>query len=172
MFQEQIAKLTAEHLRTHIRDYLDTIDSKFSGTDKVELRTPQIDVRSLAGGLLVADLDKIPRYSVDCINKSLMQSTDSLWTYQYEGSIAGLISAGDLTSSDRMVKRHAGAVELFLKQHQFFKGISQGDDFLVIELAFSSTNLSGSMEVEKDLWVAGFSTSIFWAVSEDGPGQH
>lgn len=172
MFQEAIAKLTAEHLRDHIRDYLDEVDGRFTGSAKVELRTPQVNTESLAGGLLVADLDKIPRYAVDCINKTLMQTNESLWTYQYEGSIAGVISAADLQSTDRMVKRHSGAVELFLKRHQFFKGIDQGDDFLVIELAFSSTNLSGSMEVETGLWVAGFSTSIYWAVSEDGPGQH
>jgi hypothetical protein len=71
-----------------------------------------------------------------------------------------------------MVKRHAKAVETFIKQHRLLQGIPEQDNFLIVEFSFSSTSLSGAMEVEENLWVSAFSTSIHWAVSEDGPGQH
>lgn len=176
MFQEQIAKITADHLRSHIEAYLGEINEETTGTDKIILSIPTVDTDSMAGGLLTTDIDKIPKYAVDCINKSLLSNDESLWLYQYEGAIAGLVAAESVQSVDKLVKRHGRAVEHFLKEHQFLHSSVGGEDnFFIRELSYSSTTLSGAMEVEdgdNPIWVAGFSVDAFWAVSEDGPRQH
>jgi hypothetical protein len=174
MFQKDIAKITADHLRTHIKVYLDQVNAAY---DKlVTLEVPQtIDVASMAGGVMAVRLDKLPAYGVDCIGKAVAVTTDDLIEYQYDGHIAGTIVASDRDTADDLVKRHERAVETFIRDHQFLHQ-PQNLGFTLREMGFLSANFSGALlenvDDTKEIWLAGFVINLGWITSEDGPRQH
>ena len=176
MYQEQLAKLTADHLRTHIKAYLDIVDAMFAGNDNVPLLVPKtIEPASLVGGMVTA-FDKIlPQYGIDVMGKQLAASDDSLWSYEYAGQINGLVHGGSQEAVDKLVKRHAAAVELFIRNHRV---LHQEDNlqYRVVEFVFVASDFSGAEDLgEHDsgpIWLAGFSINVSWFTSEDGPNQH
>ena len=182
MFQEQLAERTAEHLRLHIRDYLDEIDDLFTGSNKIGLKLPNIDSSTLVGGVMQAPPDKLPLLSVDSVEKIEIPSNESLCYYEYSGAIAGLMSASDATTVDKMTKRYAGAVEKFISQHQYLVDHDtnqplQDIGFMIREFRYGGTGLSGAMEVRFEdapntLWVDGFTIPVTWVTSEDQYRQH
>ena len=175
MYQEQIAKVTSEHLRTHIEAYLTDIESLFTGSDKMGLKVPNVSSETLVGGIMSADIDELPIFGVDCVEKQEIQSPEALCYYQYTGAIVGMIVANDAYLADKMIKRYQRAAEFFVRQHQYLH-LHEDPDFTIREFLFTSTSFSGSMEVEleeqKRAWVAGFTTNVLWIASEDQYRQH
>lgn len=175
MFQEAIAKLTSEHLRTHIQAYLSDLEISHTGTDKIGLKVPVVSAETLVGGVMSADVDELPIIGVDCVEKQDLPSNESLCYYQYSGAVVGLIGATDEVIADKMIKRYQSAAELFIRDHRFLH-LESNDDFMIREFLFVNTSFSGSMEVELEeqrrLWVAGFTTNVLWVTSEDQYRQH
>lgn len=175
MFQEALGKLTAEHLRTHINTYLADVQALYTGTDRITLPTPTISDKTLVGGVMSAEIDELPLIGVDCVDKQEIPSGESLYYYQYEGAIVGLVRGADPSMVDRMIKRYERAVEQFVREHQYLHE-EQNDDFMVREFVYQQTSFSGSMEVELEgqtgVWVAGFTCNVSWFTSEDAPRQH
>jgi hypothetical protein len=174
MFQRDLAKLTADHLRAHVNDYLATVNARY---DKpVGLFVPKrIEPASMAGGVFAAPADQLPFYGVDCITKQYGQRTDNVWCWQYNGHIAGLISANNRENADAIVKGHEAAVEAFVMDHQYLHQ-PQGFEFSILEFGLLSVTFSGAepqfIEEDKEIWIAGFEITTFWDTSEAGPGQH
>jgi len=176
MYFEQIGKITADHLRTHIKDYLEEVNGAFTAGDRILLTNPQsIEVASEVSGLLDEFLAALPAYTVDVLTKDLFQADEDLNTYQYVGHIAGLVSSQSQQSVDKLVKRHAAACELFLKRHTW-AGQSTGYPFTILNTLFGNATLSGAEKIDevgdRDIWLASFVLNLIWIVSEDSWAQH
>lgn len=180
MFQEALAKLTADHLRTHIQTYLEDIQGLYTGTDIITLSVPEVSDKTLVGGVMSADIDRLPLIGVDCVEKQEIPSGESLYYYQYDGAIVGLVRGVDESLVDRTVKRYNRAIETFVKEHQYLHDIDTDNplnpEFSIREFLYTNTSFSGSIEVTLDddnkLWVAGFTCNVAWFTSEDYYKQH
>lgn len=177
MFQEQISELTAQHLRTHINSYLSELQAETTGSSKLRLKVPEVISASLVGGMIQTEVSRLPLIGIDCLDKDLIPSNESLNLYQYSGAIVGMVTASDGDSADRLVKRYARVCEKFIKEHLNFHENFETNTkpFSFREFLFSSTRFSGSMEVgEEDerSWIAGFAIEVLWITSEDGEWQH
>jgi len=178
MFHEQIGKLTADHLRTHIKAYLAAIEAEYTSTPKqgVTLTVPKsIEYSSLVGGMMT-EFDKIlPQYGVDVLSKVGGEDIENLFTYNYIGQINGLVSATSRDAVDKLCSRHARAVEYFVKQHQFLHKESNAN-FSILAFGWINLEFSGAENLgeynDREIWIAGFSTDVVWAVSEDSMMQH
>lgn len=178
MFHEQIAKYTADHLRSHIEAYLAEVDAQFTGQDKVSLILPkQIEPASQVGGMIEEFGEILPQYGIDCLTKSPSQDDASLWSYEYAGQINGLVDAGSRQAVDKLLWRHSAAVESFIQDHRYlhqedFTGLG----FSIVEFIFIGTEWSGAEYMgeydERAIWTAAFSSNVSWITSEEGPGQH
>lgn len=175
MFQESIARETAEHLRTHLSGYLQTIAQSFTGSDRLTLKVPTVGSTTLVGGVMQAKMEELPIIGVDCLEKQDVPSGESLCYYQYDGAIAGLFSASSSGDVDRIAKRQAGAVEKFIRDHRFLHELHPSD-YMLREFLYVSTSFSGAIEIdledEKPLWVDGFTMNVLWITSEDMYRQH
>jgi hypothetical protein len=177
MYGENLARLTSDHLRTHIGDYLDTIASEYTGNLSVPLVVPKrIDYSSAVGGM-IQDFDKIlPEYGIDVLGKTLSQDDASLWSYEYAGQINGLVHGGSQEAVDFVIGRHCRAVEYFIMQHRLLHEYQDpAGNFSLLEFAFGGYDLSGAEDIssnEGSLWLAGFSINVSWFTSEVGPDQH
>lgn len=179
MFQEEIANLTADHLRAHIGAYLTTVEDIYA--DGIKLQIPKsIETANLVGGVYNAEPKAMPAYAVDIISKAFNGvDPDSLWTYSYDGHIAGVVSGGSEASVNAMIKRHEQAVEKFVREHEFMHkqvNVLIGNDFSIHELGFTGAAFSGAELVEeknnRQVWIAGFRIDLIWVISESGPNQH
>lgn len=176
MYQEQLAKLTSDHIRTHIKAYLDDIAADFTGAETVPLLVPKrIEPASVVGGM-ISDFDKLlPQYAIDVLGKANSTDDSALWTYEYAGQINGLVNAGSQDAVDKLIKRHEAAVERFIREHRLLHQESN-DRFSIVEFVFAGSDFSGAEDLgEQDgsqLWLAGFSINVSWFTSEDGPDQH
>lgn len=175
MFQEAIGKLTAEHLRTHIVDYLTEIEALYTGSDAIKLKVPTVSDKQLVGGVMAADIDELPLIGVDCVEKQEIPSGESLYYYQYDGAIVGLVRGQDSSVVDRMIKRYQRAAEKYAREHLYLH-LPPQDGFMIREFIYVKTSFSGSMEVELEeqskTWIAGFTCEVSWFTSEDAPRQH
>jgi hypothetical protein len=178
MFQEEVADLTADHLREHIRALLDEISAHYD--DGVQLVTPKsIETDNLVGGVYSSKVGSMPAYAVDIINKTFAgESPEGLWIYAYDGHIAGIVSGSSEEVVNKSVKRHEAATELFVKRHEFMHALEspKGQDFRLRELGFTGAAFSGAEMVDEEnnrqTWIAGFRIDLLWLVSEFGPTQH
>jgi len=176
MFQEQIAKLTADHLRTHIGAYLAAISAEYTAKEGVTLTVPKsIEYSSLVGGMMT-EFDKIlPQYGVDVLSKVIGEDIENLFTYNYLGQINGLVSATSRDAVDKLCTRHARAVEQFIKQHQFMHN-ENNTNYRILGVGFAGLEFSGAENLgtynDREVWIAGFSIDIIWATSEDSAMQH
>jgi hypothetical protein len=173
MFHEQIAKYTADHLRSHIEGYLVRINEQF--TTPATLVVPKsIEPASVVGGMFTAFNEILPQYGIDIVGKNFDESIGDLNTFIYNGQINGMVNANSRAGVDTLALRHAAAVELFIKEHQFMH-LYKTDDFSLLEVAFAGLDFSGAEEINTDdaqLWVAGFSIDLAWWTSEDAAMQH
>lgn len=181
MFQEAIARQTADHFREHIEDYLEAIAASFTGTDRLTLKVPSVSSTTLVGGVMRTPLNALPALGVDCLDKQQMQASEGLCYYQYDGAIAGLVSASSSEEVDKLAKRYAAATEKFVSQHQFLVDHNTGQpyetaDFMMREFIFINTTFSGAIEIELEgeepLWIDGFTMNVLWVTSEDQYSQH
>lgn len=178
MYQEEIAIITVEHLRSHIGDYLSELEARYG--DGVKLQNPKtIEHANLVGGVYNAALTAMPAYAIDITDKVFSGGTNNeLWEYAYNGHIAGIVTGGSEAAVNTIVKRHEQAVEMFIKRHSFMHQTQNqvvGNDFRIVELGFVDAAFSGAEQVQdaqRMVWVAGFRTTLIWIVSEDGPTQH
>jgi hypothetical protein len=179
MYQEEVADITATHLRSHIASYLDTIQSRYA--DSIKLQMPKsIETANLVGGVYNATPKEMPAYVVDVLNKQFSgESTEGLWLYNYTGHIAGVVSGGNEATVNKSVKRHSQAVEQFVRDHQFMHQMENqvvGNSFSFAELVFLSAAWSGAEMVDEEnnrqTWIAGFRIDVLWVISEEGPQQH
>jgi|SRR6185503_15586574 len=185
MFQEEVADLTAEHLRTHIEALLAEIQTRHG--DSVRLLLPKsIETQNLVGGVYNTTFKNMPAYAVDVIEKSFAgESADSLWLYRYDGHIAGVMGGNDEENVNKSCKRHEAAVEQFVRNHLNFHHDPElktqiNSDFDVIGFEFLGAAYSGAEEISGEvaqgegnkLWIAGFRIDLAWVVSEQGPGNH
>jgi len=176
MYHEQIAKLTADHLRTHIAAYLAEIEAEYLGTDKVTLVVPKsIDPASVVGGMMTEFDQILPQYGVDVLNKNLGAEIEGLFTYDYAGQINGIVSSTSRDSVDKLCSRHARAVEKFIKEH-LFNLHSTDPNFTMIGIGFMGLDCSGAENLgtvnDREIWIAAFSINLIWATSEDTAMQH
>lgn len=178
MFQEDLAKITADHLRTHVAGYLASVAARYS--DVVPLVNPtEIIVASAVGGM-IQEFDQIlPKYAVDVFGKQFAESGEDLFTWQYSGQISGLISANSQDSADKLVKRHAASVEAFIMDHLHLHQTSSSpwvDNFYIVSFGFSNSDYSGAEFAgtvnDREIWIAGFSYDCIWLVSEHDSTQH
>ena len=176
MFQEDIAKFTAEHLRTHVKTYLDDWSERFDGSERLTLPVPKVVWNTLVGGAMQTDPKDTPLITVDCLNKQNIQSRDNLYYCEYQGAFAGLVTGASSHDVDRICKRYAAVTEKFIKEHMFIGNGVAFDGFSLMELYYVNTGMSGAMELkleeEQPLWAAGFTTRVGWVASEDQPRQH
>lgn len=181
MFYEALAAKTAEHFRLHIEDYLEEIAAGFTGSDMLTLAVPTVNSATLVGGVMQADVEEMPLIGIDCVDKQDIPSNESLQLYQYQGAIAGIISASSADDVDRMAKRYAAAVEKFVRNHQFLVDHATGEpigtaDFMLREFTYFATTFSGAIEAELEneqpLWIDGFTCHVSWVTSEDQYHQH
>lgn len=174
MFERQIAKITSDHLRTHIKGYLDEVNTWYD--EPVTIVVPKrIEPASMAGGVFAAPLDLLPYYGVDCIGKQPAPRAENAWCYEYTGHIAGLVSSSTRSDVDALVKAHKSAVERFVTKHLFLHQ-ENNSQFSILEFDFLSSSFSGA-EMERntddsEFWIAGFEVDVVWYTSENGPGQH
>jgi len=179
MYQEQVAKLTAEHLRLHLSTYLSELETEFTGSDKLRLSVPEVSTQSLVGGVIQTDVDSMPIVAIDCLDKSAIPSSDSLFYSQYEGAIASMVSGNSSDIVDRRIKRYSRAIEHFVKEHQLFHEdfSTNTKPFSFRELVYVGSRFSGSIELGETeetprIWVAGMVIDVLWITSEDGARQH
>jgi len=177
MYAEEVAILTAKHLREHIQDYLDYVQQLHH--DSVKIQMPKsIETDNLVGGVYNTKLDAMPAYAVDIISKAFTERLEDLWLYSYDGHIAGVVSGQDEVAVNRLIKRHEAAAEMFVKRHEFMHQVQSelGADFSIRQLGFTGAAYSGAELVEerdnRQVWMAGFRIDLIWIVSEDGPHQH
>lgn len=176
MFQELLGKICADHLRTHIRDYLDEVASWTPDQTSTLIVPKRIDVAGQVGGV-VGELDKaLPAYALDVQTKEFAGNPDGLWLYSYVGHIAGMVTAGSEEEAGRQVKRHQAAVELFVRRHQFMH-LESNDYFSIRLFAFLDSDFSGAEQVQvpprdRTIWVDAFRIDFQLDVSEDGPDDH
>lgn len=180
MFQEEVANITAEHLREHIGDYLDILQARYG--DAVKLQGPKsIQTDNLVGGVYNAALGNMPAIAVDIIEKIFAgENPDGLWIYNYQGHIAGVVSAQGEVGANRICKRYEQATEMFVKEHLFMhqseSQLTDPNDFSIHEFGFVGAAFSGAEmikdENDRETWIAGFRIDTLWIVSESGPGQH
>lgn len=178
MYQEEVAKITTEHLRLHIVSYLDELEARYG--DGIKLQNPKsIEYANLVGGVYNAELTAMPAYAVDIVDKVFNGLTDSaLWEYAYNGHLAGIINASSEAAANTIVKRHEQAVEMFVKRHENLHSTQAqvtGNDFSLTGFGFVDAAFSAAEAVQdgtKVVWVAGFRVTMVWIVSEDGPYQH
>lgn len=184
MFQEEIGDLTAKHLRTHINAYLAAVQTLHA--DQVKLQNPKaIETANLVGGVYNTATDRMPALAVDVLNKAYAGNPENLWLYNYEGHIAGVISALDEVTANLIIKRYEEAVETFIREHAnchfdpdttgpFTSQL--GSDFSIMELQFAGAAFSGAEELEtvndNTIWIAGFRIDLNWILSEAGPSNH
>ena len=178
MYFEQIAKVTADHLRLHLPTYLSQISQEFAGLDIVTLQPPNdISVDSLVGGVFAVPLENLPVYAVDALNKQPDPTIIDLYTYLYDGHIVGMVTANSAHDVDRQIKRHEWAVEQYVREHLFLHQLS-GEHFTILGLEFIGSQFSGAEMAEDNedttlqVWVDAFVINVRWTVSEDGPIQH
>jgi hypothetical protein len=178
MYFEQIARLTAEHLNTHIAAYLQAIGTEFTGTDIATLIPPrEIRVDSVVGGVFAAEIDELPLYAVDSLVKNIDPAGEDLYTYLYTGTIIGMVSGETSREVNQMIKRHEWAVEKFIREHLYLHMI-QGTHFTITGFEFNGGSFSGGEQVIDDedptklTWVDAFRIDVTWRVSEDGFSQH
>jgi hypothetical protein len=171
MYQEQLAKLTADHLRTHIKAYLAEIAAGFDAKNQVPLVVPKaIETASAVGGL-IQDFDKIlPRYGVDVFGKDAGATDDSLNSWVYSGQIVGVVHGSSQSSVDKIVKRHMAAVELFIARHRLLH-LEKNNYYSILNFGFVANETSGA-EAIGDLWIAGFTFECIWITSEYEAFQH
>lgn len=177
MFQEEIADLTADHLRTHIKAYLQAVQALHGGT--IKLQVPKtIETANLVGGVYNTSTGKMPAYAIDVLNKTFAGNPENLWLYNYEGHIAGVVAGLDEKSVNLIIKRHEEAAEKFVREHLNLHGLVSliGSDFTIIEFAFIGAAFSGAEELDTTndvtTWIAGFRIDLNWIVSEPGPSNH
>jgi len=178
MYQEEIADITADHLRSHIITYLTQVSAVYG--DSVHLEPPKsIETANLVGGVYNAKLNEMPAYAVDIISKAFAGETnEGLWLYTYDGHIAGVLSGMSEESVNDAIKRHEQAVETFVKAHQYMHQTvsALGNDFSIRELGFAGAAFSGAELVDeqdgREYWIAGFRIDLIWVVSEGGPSDH
>jgi hypothetical protein len=174
VFQKKLSIITRDHLRQHIEGYIDEVNGWYD-TPITNVLPKRIELASMAGGVFAAPEDQLPYYGVDCITKALAQRPENLYCYEYNGHIAGLVSAGSRDGVDDLVKAHAAAVELFVRNHTLLHQSAE-DQFTILEFGFLAATFSGAeprfIEDNRELWIAGFEVTTFWQTSEDGPGQH
>lgn len=181
MFQEEVANLTAIHFRSHFDGYRDIIQARYP--DAVKLQLPKkVETDNLVGGVYNAKVSEMPAYAVDIIDKAFAGNTDeSLWLYQYQGHIAGVVSGSGEQSVNRLVKRHEQIAEMFVREHEFLHAresafIDDPNDFSIREMGFAGAAFSGAEligeEQNRQTWIAGFRIDLVWIVSESGPYQH
>jgi len=176
MFHEKIAKLTADHLRTHIEAYLDIISAEYTGIEQSTLIVPKsIDPASVVGGMMTEFDQILPQYGVDVLSKILGEEIENLFTYDYLGQINGLVNSTSRESVDKICYRHARAVEYFIKQHQFLHN-ENNTNYRILGFGFAGLDFSGAENLgtvnDREVWVAAFSVNVIWATSEDGFVQH
>lgn len=174
MFGERIAQETANHLRSHISAYLAEVNDQF--TAEVTLVVPKsIEVASVVGGMFTEYDSILPQYGIDVLNKVFLPEGLNLFTYQYEGQINGLVHGNSQAAVDHAIKRHAAAVELFLKRHEVLHELNT-DNFSIVGMYFQTVQFSGAEDLGEvegtQTWVAAFSLDLVWVTSENGPGQH
>lgn len=177
MYQERIAKVIADHLRTHIKAYLAEVEGWYTADQTATLVVPKaIDVAGQVGGVL-ADLDKnFPRYACDVLTKTEGGQDENLWLYTYTGHLAGIVSAGSESAVGSLVKRHSAAVELFIRRH-YYMHQEENNQFSIMSLRFLDSDFSGAEEIqvgpkERPIWVDAFRIDFSVGTSEDGPDQH
>jgi hypothetical protein len=176
MFQEELALYTSDHLRSHIKAYLQAVDDLYTGNKKVPIPPPKtIEVASVVGGTMDQFDQILPAYGIDVLNVIASEDALSLWTHQYDGQINGLVSGSSASIVDAMIKRHAKAVETFVRNHELLHKLNSSEYTLVGfgagNLEFSGAEDLGEVE-NTPVWLAAFSLNVSWFVSEDGPGQH
>lgn len=177
MWQEEIADYTASHLRSHIGAYLEAIEAEKG--DNIKLRVPQgVETENLVGGVYSVDTKKLPAYAVDVMNKHYVGGGgDDAYLYSYEGHIAIIVSAASEAAANVTVKRHARAVERFVREHQFLHvtEVVVGQ-CSIHEFGFADMALSGAAKIEETskniVWVAGARVDVVWVTRETGFGQH
>jgi hypothetical protein len=179
MFQEEIAALTATHLRGHLNTYLDYVESLYS--DGIKLQYPKsIETENLVGGVYNTKVTDMPAYAIDIISKGFSEFTENLYLYNYEGHIAGVMTAQDEQAANRICKRHEQATEMFVKDHEFLHELTSTktppNDFKMQGMGFVGAAFSGAEMVaeqeNRQTWIAGFRIDLLWVVSEGGPHQH
>ena len=173
MYHEEVAKWAADHLRTHIRPYLDEVNARFD--DGTTLTTPKgIEVASEVGGTFTMFDEILPQYGIDILSKVFSDGVD-LYPYLYSGQINGMVNGQSRQAVDKMITRHSSAVELFIRRHEVAHEFST-DDFRILEIGFDGVQFSGAEDLGevdgRELWIAGFSIDFSLLTSEDGPGQH
>lgn len=176
MWQEEIADYTAAHLRTHIVAYLEAIEAEKA--DNFKLRPPQgIETENLVGGVYSVDVNKLPAYAVDVMNKSYVGVGDDAYLYSYDGHIAIIVSANTEAAANIIVKRHLRAAEKFVREHQFLHQTTVVTDQCSLhEFGFAGMALSGAALIEdaakKKTWVAGGRIDVLWVTRESSFFQH
>jgi hypothetical protein len=178
MYQEDLARITADHLRTHIAAYLAVVAARYD--DAVPLVNPKgIIVASAVGGLIQEFDSILPKYAVDVFGKTFATTGEDLNSWEYSGQISGLISASSQESADRLVKRHSAAVEAFMLDHESLHqavGSPWNDDFIILSFGFTGVDLSGAEYAgdvnDREIWVAGFSFDCLWMTGEIESRQH
>lgn len=180
MYHEEIGYITGEHLRSHIKEYLQELEARYG--DGVKLALPKaIESTKPVGGVFNTSLAQMPAYAIEVGGKTLSAvSNNGLWEYAYDGYITGIVTGNSEDAVNKLVNRHEQAVEMFIKRHAFLHNIGAqvaGNEFTIVELGFRDADFSGGEMVRekaggREAWIAGFRNTLVWVVSEDGPGQH
>jgi hypothetical protein len=183
VFFAQIAALTRDHHRTHIREYLDLVNLTYDRPIALEL-PKQYDTTTILGGVVGVSRETLPAYTCFAFRKLLSSTNENLWTYQYEGRLNAMFAAATADQVEDITKRHQAATELFITRHgligQHLKDADplSATNFLIVEMIFQSSAFFGAAQVKGSAtddaiyWIDGFQTDIVWTVSENGPGQH
>lgn len=176
MFHEQIAIITRDHAREHMRDLLDRVNAQFD--DKVSLPLPKsFDTASLVGGRAGVERSTTPSLALDCYDKQVSTDPISLWDYAYLGRFLGVIAAGSAEVAEKVTKRYAAAIEVFINEHLTMPHATA--PFTIIEMRFDHTTFFGAAMVPDPknpqaagYWFDGFQIDMHWLVSENGQFQH
>jgi len=182
MYQEEIADLTAAHLRSHIKAYIDAVGLIYPDTIKMQY-PKSVETANLVGGVYNAKPNEMPAIAIDIISVEFAaNTTEGLWLYNYDGHIAEVISGGSEDTVNRIIKRHQQACETFVNDHLHFHQVEDqltsplGQPFTIMEFGFSGSAFSGAEEVtekqNRKTWIAGYRIDVNWLVSQQGPGDH
>ena len=145
------------------------------------------DISSMVGGRTgLAGRESLPSLSIDAAEKVFAGVTeDNLWEFVYSGELLGMVAARSADEAESIAKCYVAACETIINSHQRAPfSASFNEDALPFRItefgwnrstrfgAAQNTDTSEGQRAGAMYWVDGFRTSVFWRVSEGGPGQH
>lgn len=184
-FYRQIAQLTRDHMRDHMRELLDYAETQQDSPVKIPV-PKRFDIATYVGGVVgitVTKRDDFPALALDALTRISAATNENVNAYRYDGQVTGMVTSDNPEVAERQAKGYLTAVDTFCAAHRLFPvpdpAVFPTLDFTILEFVCLRSEHFGAARVEaeikgstREVWVDGFRHELAWIVSEPGSGQH